>query len=50
MTQEEWNAKRTVVECYKRIVGYIRPTYCANDGKREEMKDRKVFKMPKEVE
>jgi anaerobic ribonucleoside-triphosphate reductase len=42
---EELNAKRTVCEVYKRIVGYCRPISDANPGKQAEMVDRKVFKV-----
>lgn len=40
--------KRQKCEVFSRIVGYIRPTFAWNDGKKEEFKDRKVFKV-KEV-
>ncbi len=35
---------RTKAEVYSRIVGYVRPISDANDGKKEEIKDRKMFK------
>ena len=41
--------ERQVCEIYSRIVGYIRPISDANEGKREEIKSRKMFKLPKEV-
>jgi anaerobic ribonucleoside-triphosphate reductase len=31
-------------EVYSRCVGYIRPVYNWNEGKKAEFKDRKVFK------
>ena len=40
MTQEEYNSKRTRVECYSRVVGYMRPVSQWNDGKQEEFKER----------
>jgi len=38
--------KRQLVECYSRIVGYIRPINQWNPGKLAEFHDRKTFKMP----
>ena len=32
-----------VVECYSRVVGYMRPVAQWNQGKQEEFKDRKEF-------
>lgn len=37
--------KRQRCEIFKRIVGYYRPVDAANDGKKQEMMDRKVFKI-----
>ena len=31
------------VECYSRIVGYLRPTSAWNDGKKQEFADRVTF-------
>jgi len=39
------NKGRTRCEIWSRICGYLRPTSRWNDGKAEEFKDRKVFKM-----
>jgi anaerobic ribonucleoside-triphosphate reductase len=39
------NSKRTKTEIYSRVVGYLRPVDRWNDGKQEEFKDRKVFKV-----
>jgi ribonucleoside-triphosphate reductase (formate) len=36
---------RTRCEMYSRVVGYLRPINQWNDGKRQEYKDRKVFKV-----
>lgn len=36
---------RTKCEIYSRIVGYLRPIYSWNEGKQEEFKDRKEFKI-----
>jgi len=46
-TQEEISKKRTEVECYSRVVGYLRPVNQWNLGKQQEFKDRKGFDMPK---
>lgn len=45
MTQEEKKTLRTPCEIYARCVGYIRPIDGFNDGKKEEFKDRKMFKL-----
>jgi anaerobic ribonucleoside-triphosphate reductase len=37
--------KRQICEIYSRVVGYLRPITQWNDGKREEFKDRKTFKV-----
>ncbi|MFA5696384.1 MAG: anaerobic ribonucleoside-triphosphate reductase [Bacilli bacterium] len=34
------------VECYSRVVGYIRPVAQWNNGKKAEFSDRKVYKIP----
>lgn len=39
---------RQLVECYSRIVGYIRPISQWNIGKQAEFRDRRFFKMPNE--
>jgi ribonucleoside-triphosphate reductase len=36
--------KRTRVECYSRVVGFLTPISQWNKGKKEEWKDRKNFK------
>lgn len=38
---------KTRCEIYSRIVGFIRPIEQWNEGKQEEFKDRKVFKVNK---
>ena len=40
--------KRTKCEVYSRVVGYIRPVQCWNEGKKAEYKDRVTFDMPEE--
>ena len=40
--------KRVPVERYSRIVGYYRPVNQWNKGKKEEFKERKVFKTKEE--
>jgi len=42
---EKRKIKRTHCEIYSRIVGYLRPVSQWNDGKAEEFKKRKVFKV-----
>jgi ribonucleoside-triphosphate reductase len=39
------DSKRTKCERYARIVGYLRPLSQWNEGKAEEWKDRKMFKI-----
>lgn len=48
MTREELESKRQRCEVFARVVGYIRPTFGWNEGKKEEYKDRKVFKVKEE--
>jgi anaerobic ribonucleoside-triphosphate reductase len=36
---------KTKCEVYSRVVGYLRPITMWNDGKHEEFKDRKEFKV-----
>ena len=36
---------KTRCEVYSRVVGYLRPVDNWNEGKREEFKDRKAFKV-----
>jgi len=38
--------QRTRCERYSRVVGYLRPIDSWNEGKAEEFKDRKTFKIP----
>lgn len=42
MTQEELEIKKKMfpVECYSRVVGYLRPVSQWNDGKQEEFLER----------
>lgn len=42
---EKKRITRQRVECYSRIVGYIRPISQWNPGKKSELGDRKVFKV-----
>ncbi|MGE3062619.1 MAG: anaerobic ribonucleoside-triphosphate reductase [bacterium] len=37
--------KRVPTEIYSRVVGYFRPVNNWNEGKKEEFKDRKEFKV-----
>jgi len=36
--------KRQKTEVYSRVVGYLRPVFGWNKGKKAEFKDRKLFK------
>jgi anaerobic ribonucleoside-triphosphate reductase len=47
--EEEIQKLRQPCEIYSRIVGYIRPVSQWNEGKAQEFKDRKVFKVDDEV-
>ncbi len=42
LTDEE----RQPVECWTRVMGYLRPKDSANTGKRQEFQDRKYFINP----
>jgi anaerobic ribonucleoside-triphosphate reductase len=48
LTREELEAKRQPCEIYARPCGYLARTSQFNEGKAEEFKDRKLFKV-KEV-
>lgn len=37
--------KQQIVECYSRVMGYLRPQSEYNVGKRQEHADRKLFKV-----
>jgi anaerobic ribonucleoside-triphosphate reductase len=43
--QTKPQVKRIPCEVYSRIVGYLRPVQNWNDGKRQEFKDRQVYKV-----
>ena len=36
-------------EVYSRIVGYLRPVQAWNEGKQQEFKDRKTFRVPEKT-
>ena len=38
-------SKRTLCEIYSRVAGYLRPIDQCNDGKRQEINDRQMFKV-----
>lgn len=51
-THEMWvtfkdGTKRRLVECWTRVMGYIRPSTEFNKGKRSEFETRKYFKEDK---
>jgi anaerobic ribonucleoside-triphosphate reductase len=41
----ELQKKRQKCEVYSRSIGYIRPVQQWNNGKKEEFKDRKLYKV-----
>ena len=43
-SQEEIQKKRTKMEIYSRVVGYLRPVGQWNKGKQQEFADRENFK------
>jgi len=45
MDRAELEAKRTPCDIYARVVGYVRPVRQWNRGKKQEYKDRKLFKV-----
>ena len=45
LTQEEWDKKRTRVQCYSRICGYLSPVSQWNGAKKAEFDDRETFKV-----
>ena len=45
MAEENTENLRTKTEVYSRVVGYIRPVNQWNNGKQEEFKERKKFKV-----
>ena len=38
--------RKVRVECYTRIVGYLRPKRSANPGKQQEIRDRLFYAVP----
>ena len=40
--------ERTKCEVYSRVVGYLRPVFQWNEGKKEEFKDRKTYDKTRE--
>ena len=40
--------KKIPVDCYSRVVGYLRPVSSWNDAKRQEFKDRKTYAVGEE--
>ncbi len=47
--KQEETPLRVPVECYSRIVGYLRPVQNWHQGKQQEFKERKTFRIPAEV-
>jgi len=47
--KKEETTLRVPVECYSRIVGYLRPVQNWHQGKQQEFKDRKTFAVPADV-
>jgi len=46
-TEDEPEVLKIQCEVYSRCVGYLRPVSAWNEGKKQEFKDRIVFKLPK---
>ena len=46
MSEDETTEDKVPCEVYSRIVGYLRPVQAWNNGKRQEFKERVVFKQP----
>ncbi len=47
--KEQSPKRRVPCEVYSRIVGYIRPVQNWHQGKQQEFKERKTFRLPDEV-
>ncbi len=45
LEEEKKHVRGTRCEVYSRVVGYLRPVDQWNDGKQEEFKERKTFKI-----
>jgi anaerobic ribonucleoside-triphosphate reductase len=43
------NKVKVPVECWTRCVGFFRPISQFNPGKKEEFKERKAYKVPKDL-
>ena len=48
--QSEGTVVKVPCEVYSRIVGYLRPVQAWNQGKRQEFRERRVFKTPEAEE
>ena len=46
---EEQPTVRVPVECYSRIVGYLRPVQNWHQGKQQEFSERKTFRLPQQA-
>lgn len=49
-TTREKTALRVPCEVYSRIVGYLRPVQNWHQGKQQEFRERKMFRVPVEGE
>jgi anaerobic ribonucleoside-triphosphate reductase len=47
LMQKEQPERRVPVECYSRVVGYIRPVKHWNKAKKEEFQARKTYRLDK---
>ncbi len=45
LERAKMNVKGERCEVYSRVVGYLRPVQQWNDGKQEEFRERKTFKI-----
>jgi anaerobic ribonucleoside-triphosphate reductase len=48
--QSDTSEVKVPCEVYSRIVGYLRPVQAWNHGKRQEFRERRVFKTPEAEE
>ena len=46
LTIADAEKRRVPVECWTRVVGYLRPVQAFNPGKVQEYEDRVTFKLP----
>lgn len=47
---EETEVKKVPCEVYSRVVGYLRPVGNWHEGKQQEFRERKTFKIPEALQ